>query len=114
MGAAVNETVVRGDTLIVGTGKGVALLDAATGQRRGEVDATGYLGAVSPDGRTAYLSTDRAGQFVKLDLSGRRIVNTVQLDGLGPRSGSRQTAHRRTSASSRRYRSPSSTSVRTA
>jgi DNA-binding beta-propeller fold protein YncE len=82
VGAAVNEIVVRGDTLIVGTGKGVALLDAATGQRRGEVDATGYLGAVSPDGRTAYLFTDRAGQFVKLDLPGRRIVNTVQLDGI--------------------------------
>ena len=72
VGAAVNEMVVRGDSLIVGTGKGVALLDAATGQRRGEVDATGYLGAVSPDGRTAYLFTDRAGQFVKLDLSGLR------------------------------------------
>ena len=82
VGAAVNEMVVRGDSLIVGTGKGVALLDAATGQRRGEVDATGYLGAVSPDGRTAYLFTDRAGQFVKLDLSGLRIVNTVQLNGL--------------------------------
>ena len=113
VGAAVNEMVVRGDSLIVGTGKGVALLDAATGQRRGEVDATGYLGAVSPDGRTAYLFTDRAGQFVKLDLSGLRIVNAVPARRAGPRSGSRRTAHRRTSASSRRYRSPSSTSART-